>query len=62
MEVGFSALPSFAAGWEDGVRFLAELEIWSSSYEVQHMVLAESNRVLTPEEHESFTQGSPLVR
>lgn len=46
MEISFSALPSFATGWKDGTQFLAELEIWSISYEIQHMIPSESNCVL----------------
>ena len=38
MEIDMSELPSHAGGWQDGLHWLEEVEVWSLAYEERHMV------------------------
>ena len=44
MEVSYAVLSSFAAGLQDGLHFLIEVEAWSSKYEEANMVPALTNK------------------
>jgi len=46
MQIPYDLLPSHKHGWQDGLEFLEELEEWSTSYEVEKMVPADSNNKL----------------
>jgi hypothetical protein len=46
MKISYEKLPSAKSGWQDGYHWLTEVEHWSTEYEVQHMVPAESNAKL----------------
>ena len=47
MEIPYTGLHSYAAGWTDGLHFLKDLEQWCDAYEVRAMVPADSNKELS---------------
>ncbi|KAJ5113213.1 hypothetical protein N7456_001747 [Penicillium angulare] len=46
MDIPYEVLPSAKSGWEDGLHWLEELEIWSKAYDFENTVPDENNRVL----------------
>lgn len=46
MNISMDELPSYKAGWTDGLHWLKEMETWSTKYEERHMVAAKTNNKL----------------
>ncbi|KAK5936857.1 hypothetical protein PMZ80_010976 [Knufia obscura] len=46
MQISYDLLSSRKSGWDDGLQFLEDLETWSTAYEAERMVPAESNNKL----------------
>ncbi len=59
MGISFTALPSCAAGWRDGLHFLHELEAWSSRYEQAYMVPSLTNKQLADSHFEILCLNVP---
>ena len=46
MGISFEPLPSFGAGWKDGLHWLNEVQTWSEQYERRHMIPSKTNQRL----------------
>ncbi|KAJ9657540.1 hypothetical protein H2201_008141 [Coniosporium apollinis] len=46
MLIPYDVLPSSKSGWEDGLHWLEEVEAWSTRYEEENMVYADTNSQL----------------
>jgi len=47
MEIPYTALKFHKSGWTDGLQFLEELEEWNVGYEVENMVPARTNEIVS---------------
>ena len=59
MQISYTNLPSSAAGWQDGLHFLYEVEAWSADYGQAHMVPALTNKQLADSHLEILCVNSP---
>jgi hypothetical protein len=46
MNIPYGRLPSYKAGWQNGLEWLDELKAWSREYEAEHMVPSPTNRTV----------------
>ena len=61
MEISYEKLPSSKSGFKDGLQWMDEIQAWSETYEVQHMVPHRDNHQTAEETVEILLWTVPHI-